>query len=212
MLEAFGRDADEPLFGSDLGRLLTHWTKRVLEWNQRIDLTAARSPDELVDLLLADAAAVASTLEPGAAAQWVDVGSGAGAPGFGIALLAPALSLTLVEPKAKRVAFLRTLAGELDLAGVRVRRGRSDELSPACFDVAISRATLAPPEWLAEGARLARRSVWLLLARAEPPASADSRILNDLRYVWPLTGVERRALEYALDPAPGPGPQAASSF
>jgi len=41
--------------------------------------------------------------------------------------------------------------------------------------------------------------VWVLLARAEPPASDGRRILNDLRYVWPLTGVERRVLEYAID-------------
>jgi len=201
VLAAFGRDAAEPLFDSDLGSLLTHWATRVIEWNQRIDLTAARSSDELVDLLLADAAAVVSTAQPAREAEWVDVGAGAGAPGLGVALLAPALRVVLVEPKVKRVAFLRSLVGELQLARVRVERARSDDLSDAAFDVAISRATLAPPAWLAEGVRLARGSVWVLLARGEPPASAGHRVLRDLRYVWPLTGAERRAVEYAVEPA-----------
>ncbi|MGC4094267.1 MAG: class I SAM-dependent methyltransferase [Polyangiaceae bacterium] len=54
----------------------------------------------------------------------VDVGSGAARPGFGLGLLAPELSRTLVEPKAKRVAFLHAVVGELGCSRVRVQRAR----------------------------------------------------------------------------------------
>ena len=47
----------------------------VVEWNARTDLTAARTPDELVDLLVADATLLA--LRGGPGTRWVDVGSGA---------------------------------------------------------------------------------------------------------------------------------------
>jgi 16S rRNA (guanine527-N7)-methyltransferase len=177
-----------------LARAIERWAELVIEWNQRMDLTAARSPEELVDLLIADAAVLASRAGAGAE-HWVDVGSGAGAPGLAIALLAPQLQLTLVEPKAKRVAFLRAVLVELGRSDVRVERARSEALAAQSFDAAVSRATLQPAEWVVEGARLARRRVWVLLAQSEPPPPpAGFRTLWDHRYQWPLGGASRRVV------------------
>lgn len=171
---------------------LCRYLDLVAQWNQRVDLTAARSADELVDLTLADALVIAS--HPAADSDaWVDVGSGAGAPALPLALLQSTGSLTLVEPKTKRVAFLRTVVGALGLA-VTVQRSRSDQLPTSSFSVALSRATLAPQAWLAEGARLATRWVWVLLARGEAPRLNGWQVVDDIRYTWPLTGVERRAV------------------
>lgn len=165
-------------------------------WNRRVDLTAARSPEELVDLYLSDALVVAA-LEPRTAEpqRWLDVGSGAGAPGLVLQLLRPELQLTLVEPRAKRVAFLRTALGQLRLSA-GLESGRSDRLPAASCEVALSRATFPPPEWLAEGSRLARHAVWVLLARGEAPAVAGWHLERELAYDWPLTRAPRRALRY----------------
>lgn len=176
-----------------LGRL-SQFLEILLRWNQRMDLTAARTPDELVDLFIADAVVLAGAAEE--SQRWVDVGSGAGAPGIGLAVLRPDLDLTLVEPKQKRVAFLRSALGELELGNVQVRRTRSSELEADAFDVACSRATLEPGEWLEEGARLAR-SVWVLLARGPVPELTGWRALETYDYEWPLTGAPRRALCFA---------------
>lgn len=167
--------------------------RRVLEWNARLDLTAARSADELVDLYLADAWVLAAYGDP--AAAWIDVGSGGGAPGLVLAALQPSSRVTLVEPKTKRVAFLRTAAAAVGL-GVTVVRARSDACADGSAEVAVARATLPPPAWLREGARLARRGVWVLLAREAPPELAGWRVDRDLGYEWPLTAVERRAVYY----------------
>jgi 16S rRNA (guanine527-N7)-methyltransferase len=166
----------------------------VVTWNERVDLTAARDADELVDLFVADAIVLAEATRPRAPESWVDVGSGAGAPAIPLALLVPALRLTLVEPKAKRVAFLRTALVRAGRGDVKVERLRSEDLPELSWDVAVSRATLDPARWAEEGARLARRAVWVLLARAEPPELAGHRIDRDRRYRWPLTGAERRAV------------------
>ena len=165
----------------------------VVTWNQRVDLTAARSADELVDLLIADALAITAARRGVADEHWFDVGSGVGAPGIPLALLAP-MKMTLVEPRNKRVAFLRTAAGSLGRPDITVSRARSDDFPAASCDVAVARATLPPPEWLKEGSRLATRSVWLLLAKAPLPDVGKSRILADISYQWPLTGAERRAV------------------
>lgn len=180
---------------------VTGWCDRVKETNARIDLTAARDDDELVDLLVADALVLASRLP--ASARVVDVGSGAGAPGLPVALLRDDLDVTLVEPLDKRVSFLRSVIGGLGARegarGPRVVRGRGEALVPkgagaTPFDVATSRATLPPAEWLALGERLAS-DVWVLVARATPEVDAiEARASEAVDYVWPLTGVRRRAL------------------
>lgn len=168
----------------------------VVEWNARVDLTAARDADELVDLYVADAVTLwAAGVVPGE--RWVDVGSGGGAPGLVLAVLEPELRVTLVEPRTKRVAFLRSAVGALGLGQVDVQRVRSDALAAGGWQVAVSRATLAPADWLVEGARLATRGVWVLLARAEPPALDGWHVERNISYRWPLTGAQRRAVRYA---------------
>jgi 16S rRNA (guanine527-N7)-methyltransferase len=143
-LAAFGHDPAAPRGSSTLGAMLEQWAGLVLDWNERMDLTAARDANELVDLLVADAAFLAGCAQAGER-RWVDIGSGAGAPGLAIALIAPELELTLVEPKAKRVTFLRAVLAELGRADITIERARSDALAAKRFDVAVSRATLPPP-------------------------------------------------------------------
>lgn len=184
---------------SALERLVT-WLDLVVAWSERVDLTAAKDPDTLVDLLLADATALACTAPSGSV---IDVGSGVGAPALPLAILQPALSLTLVEPRERRAAFLRTSCGTLSRPDIALLRTRSMEVKAGVADVALSRATLPPPLWLREGARLARRTVWVLLGQDEPP-TLDAWLPDlDLSYDWPLTGGRRRAVRYAREPVQG---------
>jgi 16S rRNA (guanine527-N7)-methyltransferase len=186
---------------------LSGWIELVQAWNRKIDLTAARDEDELVDLMLADALLLASHLP--AAARVVDVGTGAGAPGLPLSIVRSDLDVTLSEPLQKRMAFLRTTLGTLwgsDPRGrllghgpPRLTRDRGEDLARRglSFDVAISRAALRPSEWLALATELARDGeAWLLLARDDPPARPGWTVADDLRYRWPLTGADRRAVRF----------------
>ena len=175
---------------------LVTWLDLVVAWSERVDLTAARDPETLADLLLADAALLASTQLTGSV---IDVGSGVGAPAIPLAILAPALSLTLVEPRERRAAFLRTSCGALERPDIRLLRMRSMEVEAAVADVALSRATLPPPLWLREGARLAQRAVWVLLGQDEPPTLPSWHADLDLSYDWPLTAGRRRAVRFVRD-------------
>lgn len=180
---------------ADLGT----WLALLEEWNARIDLTAARTPEELVDLMLADALVLAPRMPQGA--RVVDVGTGAGAPGLALALLRPDLRVTLAEPLGKRASFLRTVVGTVGRADVAIERARGEALSGRrAWDVAVSRATLSPPGWLALGATLAAPGgvVWVLLAKEEPPADPGAAIEADVSYAWPLGGASRRAVAYRL--------------
>jgi 16S rRNA (guanine527-N7)-methyltransferase len=186
---------------------LSAWIELVQDWNKRMDLTAARSEDELIDLMLADALVLASHIRSGT--RVVDVGSGAGAPGMPLAMLRGDLDVTLVEPQDKRVAFLRTTVGTVwgskEAAGStllrrpQVLRERGEGLARRglSFGVAISRATLAPAKWLELGAKLSPEGeVWVLLAREAPPVRAGWVASDDIGYRWPLTGAGRRAVRF----------------
>ncbi len=186
---------------------LRAWIDLVVAWNARVDLTAARHDDELIDLMIADAAILADRLPRSTdlprGARVVDVGSGAGAPGLPLAFMRPDLEVTLVEPLQKRVAFLRTAVGSIAMEKRPVVvRGKGEELVKrgARFDVAISRATLAPEAWLGLGAALAPEGeVWVLLAKDAPPTRPGRAVADDVSYRWPLTGAERRAVKYARE-------------
>jgi 16S rRNA (guanine527-N7)-methyltransferase len=168
------------------------WLELLRSWNARIDLTAARGEDELVDLMLADAMVLAKHVAE--RARVVDVGAGAGAPGLALALVRPDLAVTLVEPLAKRVSFLRTVLGTVGRADITLVRGKGEDQA-GTWDVALSRATLPPGVWLPLGLRLAP-TTWVLLAREEPPTIPGARVDSDLSYSWPLTGAQRRAVCY----------------
>jgi 16S rRNA (guanine527-N7)-methyltransferase len=175
---------------------LSRWLELLAEWNKRIDLTAARTDAELTDLMLADAALLAKHIGP--SLRVVDIGTGAGAPGLALALMRPDLELTLVEPLAKRTSFLRTVVGTVGRPDVTILRERGEAVAtrmPSAFDVAISRATLPPPEWIPLALALAP-AAWALVARESPPEVAGARIDADVAYTWPATGAPRRAVRY----------------
>ena len=85
-------------------------------------------------------------------ASVVDVGSGAGLPGIVLAVARPDLSVTLVEPLARRTAFLAEAVTALGLdRPVTVVRGRAEELvgeTLTAADVVTARA-VAPLDRLA---------------------------------------------------------------
>jgi 16S rRNA (guanine527-N7)-methyltransferase len=81
-------------------------------------------------------------------ARVVDLGSGAGLPGLVLALARPDLSLTLVDPMLRRTTFLAEACGLLGLEGVRVVRGRAEDLAGERFDVVTARALAPLPKLL----------------------------------------------------------------
>jgi 16S rRNA (guanine527-N7)-methyltransferase len=129
----------------------------LLTWTARINLTGAVSLDGLAAEHLPDSFALAARIGAETVAG-IDVGSGGGLPALPLALLCPNLSLRLVEPIAKKAAFLRTAVRELGLGGrITVETRRIQAILPATFDLALSRATFPPPIWIPIAVDLVKR-------------------------------------------------------
>jgi len=152
----------------------------LLTWNARINLTGARNQAELIGDHLPDALVMSRLVPRGA--RVVDVGSGGGLPAIPFAVLRPADELTLVEPRAKRVAFLRTAVRELGLAKVQVVAGRVEGLPAGSADVAASRATFAPGEWLQHARPLAPRALVFAARRGDVGVGTEWRLEDEATY------------------------------
>jgi 16S rRNA (guanine527-N7)-methyltransferase len=86
---------------------LAAYLDTLASWSRSINLTGARTAAQRVRLLVADVLAGVHLPAPG---SLIDVGSGNGSPGLVLALLRDDLEVTLLEPRARRWAFLREAA------------------------------------------------------------------------------------------------------
>jgi 16S rRNA (guanine527-N7)-methyltransferase len=139
----------EEFFGDALPRVTAYAQMLAADGVVR-GLIGPREVPRLWERHLLNCGVVAELIGPGLAV--VDVGSGAGLPGIVLALVRPDLQITLVEPLARRIAFLEECRDALELTTVTVLRGRAEE--PATLsgaggaDVVTARA-VAPLERLA---------------------------------------------------------------
>jgi 16S rRNA (guanine(527)-N(7))-methyltransferase RsmG len=95
----------------------------LLRWNTKISLTAVTDPLEVLRFHFGESMFAASVV-PMRSGRLADVGSGAGFPGVPLKLIEPALEVTLIEPNAKKAAFLGEVIRELDLKNTNILRER----------------------------------------------------------------------------------------
>jgi 16S rRNA (guanine527-N7)-methyltransferase len=186
-------------------KLLTY-LELLLKWNRKINLTAIRDPAECVTRHFGESLYLARWAELEGAL--LDIGSGAGFPGLALKIAFPSLAVTLLEPVAKKRAFLKEVARACGMESVEVRAERLEDFAgpPSSFDVATARAVggidrLIPlaARFLKPGGKLA---LWLSgeqakgLAGIEPALEWSAPILLPLaraRGIWIGTRTEKSA-------------------
>lgn len=130
------------------------------EWNERAGLTTVTAPEEVERRHFGESLALLAALRDrgllttGAPLRVADLGAGGGFPGVPIAIVEPAVRLTLVESNARRAAFLQELVAALELDEAQVVAARAEDAGRnpalrAAFDLVIARA-LAPMPVLVE--------------------------------------------------------------
>jgi len=131
---------------------LRQYAELLLDWNRTVNLTGARTLDQ-VERQIADAAALRAVAWHGIG-HVIDIGSGGGLPAVPLALALPEVRFSLLEANMRKCAFLEQVAARLGLPNVEILPGRAEDLGrqPRLrerFNRAISRAA-APPSVLLE--------------------------------------------------------------
>jgi 16S rRNA (guanine527-N7)-methyltransferase len=140
-------------------------------------LIGPREVDRLWDRHLLNSAVIADVLPDGA--RVVDLGSGAGLPGIPLCVVRPDLNVTLLEPMARRVAWLTEVIDTLSLSA-HVVRGRAEEPAIkqqlAGADVVIARAVAPLARLWTWSVPLLRRGGRLIALKGD---SADAEVERD---------------------------------
>ena len=112
----------------------------LLEWNEKINLTAITEQDDIIIKHFIDSMTVLKYIEPNKTI--IDVGTGAGFPGIPISIHTQN-KITLLDSLNKRIIFLEDVIKKLELKNVEAIHGRAEEYGQKNrekYDVAISRA------------------------------------------------------------------------
>ena len=108
----------------------------LLRWNRTLNLTSIKRMEEAVERHYCESLFLGTHLPQGPL-RIADIGSGAGFPGFPVAVLRPDCSVTLIESHQRKAVFLREACRKLP--NVRVLARRAEDVDEQ-FDWAISRA------------------------------------------------------------------------
>jgi 16S rRNA G527 N7-methylase RsmG len=185
-------------------RLKAHYDE-LARWAPKVDLIGPGAVGELFGRHYAESLRALPWL-PAGSCRLVDLGSGAGFPGFVLACARPDLEVWLVEPRERRRAFLaaaaRRAALSVHLLGATVTDRPLPELPDGLAVLTMRALRLDMGAWRALSPHLAPGAQILLWAGAErpdlPPEMAPGRTL-------PLPGAEHRILrEFRYAPMGAP--------
>ena len=124
----------------------------LLEWNEKINLTAIIEPREVILKHFVDSLTIAKYIKDDE--KLIDVGTGAGFPGIPLSIVKENTDIVLLDSLNKRINFLEEIKQNLKLKNITTIHGRAEEFGKnkkerEIYDIATSRA-VAPLNILLE--------------------------------------------------------------
>lgn len=115
----------------------------LLEWNEKINLTAITQPEEVKLKHFVDSLTVLKYINDDD--RVIDIGTGAGFPGIPLKIMKENAKITLLDSLNKRINFLNIVIETLNLRNIQAIHGRAEEIARnklyrEKYDVVVSRA------------------------------------------------------------------------
>lgn len=115
----------------------------LLEWNEKINLTAITQPEEVKLKHFVDSLTVLKYINDDD--KVIDIGTGAGFPGIPLKIMKENTKITLLDSLNKRINFLNIVIETLNLSNIQAIHGRAEEIARnklyrEKYDVTVSRA------------------------------------------------------------------------
>lgn len=120
-----------------------NYMKELLDWNEKINLTAIKDEKEFVVKHFVDSLTIANLVPDNA--RVIDVGTGAGFPGIPLKIVKDSNKITLVDSVNKKVMVLQDVINKLGLENIDAIHTRAEDIAHKTeyresFDIATSRA------------------------------------------------------------------------
>lgn len=160
----------------------------LLRWNQKINLTSVRDPEQCVTRHFGESLFLSRHIE--LRGDLLDIGSGAGFPGLALKIACPEITVTLLEPVAKKRAFLKEVVRACGFTQISVRAERLEDWTrlakPESTDFATMRAVGNLEVNVPLAAQCLRLAGSLLLWLTRDQAASLASIHSGLAWTGPL--------------------------
>lgn len=177
----------------------------VSEWRDRADLTSVSDPAEMAVRHLLDSLIVLLVMPPPRPLTVIDVGTGAGFPGFPLAATDYGLHVTLLDRDPRKIVFLKLAASSVDMRGLTFINAAVDDFlgdpDRRAYDVVVSRAFTSDLLTLKRSAGLLKPdgSLIRMLGPSQDPSPfplSDFKIVDRWENYLPFSSRYRRILRY----------------
>lgn len=198
-LQEYALSALKLHLSADQINTFTAYENELMNWNEKMNLTAIRSHDEIIFKHFIDSLSCLEVMHMPTPGKVIDVGTGAGFPGLVLKIALPSIRLVLVESIGKKAAFCQHIAKTLHLEHVTVIQARAEEVGADTqyrekFDWAIARAVASMPVLAEYLLPLTRINGCMLAQKGEngpletqQAATAFRKLGGKLRKVHPVT-------------------------
>jgi len=117
----------------------------LLEWNQKINITAIEDENEIITKHFLDSLTGITIPEINTAASIIDVGTGGGFPGIPLGIMLNDTKITLLDSLNKRIMFLKEVIDQLNLSNFELIHGRAEDFGNNLmyrekYELCVSRA------------------------------------------------------------------------
>lgn len=142
------------LFGLELSdaqlQQFEQLTQELIEWNQRMNLTAIIAPDDILIKHYLDSLTLVKVIHQFDDMKMIDVGTGAGFPGLALAIVFPKLHVTFMDSTGKKLKFIDHVGKALKLNNIATLHSRAEDAGRhkkhrEAYDIVTARAVARMP-------------------------------------------------------------------